>query len=175
MWTINYKNTIPTSISFYVEPNESLKSNCTRTSNKIAVWTISICWKRWVPVRLVWWYFAGKWWNFRQKHRKFVVFFFGRDRRNNRPYALKMMEKYNIIKTRQLAHTGAEIKLMKNLNFPFIIDMHGFFMVYKRNSWNTLLNQNTFRTTHTWGFVWVLLMAATCLRIWGKRKSLRNL
>jgi len=40
-----------------------------------------------------------------------------------------MMEKYNIIKTRQLAHTGAEIKLMKNLNFPFVIDMHGFFMV----------------------------------------------
>ncbi|XP_050312709.1 cAMP-dependent protein kinase catalytic subunit alpha-like [Anthonomus grandis grandis] len=51
-----------------------------------------------------------------------------RDKRNSKTYALKLMEKVNIIKTRQLAHTGAEIKLMKNINFPFIIDMYAFFM-----------------------------------------------
>ncbi|KAL1508869.1 hypothetical protein ABEB36_003694 [Hypothenemus hampei] len=51
-----------------------------------------------------------------------------RDKRNNKPYALKLLEKANIIKTKQLAHTGAEIKLMQIISFPFIIDMHGFFM-----------------------------------------------
>ncbi|KAH1020334.1 hypothetical protein HUJ04_010013 [Dendroctonus ponderosae] len=51
-----------------------------------------------------------------------------RDKRDKNIYALKLMEKSNIIKTRQLVHTGAEIKLMKNLKFPFFIDMHGFFM-----------------------------------------------
>ncbi|XP_076275372.1 cAMP-dependent protein kinase catalytic subunit alpha-like isoform X2 [Rhynchophorus ferrugineus] len=51
-----------------------------------------------------------------------------RDKRNNKTYALKLMEKGNVIKTKQLVHTAAEIKLMKNLNFPFIVDMHGFFM-----------------------------------------------
>ncbi|ERL92189.1 cAMP-dependent protein kinase catalytic subunit 1 [Dendroctonus ponderosae] len=51
-----------------------------------------------------------------------------RDKRDKKIYALKLMEKSNIIKTRQLVHTGAEIKLMKNLKFPFFIDMHGFFM-----------------------------------------------
>ncbi|XP_030758239.1 cAMP-dependent protein kinase catalytic subunit beta-like [Sitophilus oryzae] len=51
-----------------------------------------------------------------------------RDKRNNKTYALKLMEKINIVKTKQLVHTAAEIKLMKNLNFTFIVDMHGFFM-----------------------------------------------
>ncbi|CAG9765068.1 unnamed protein product [Ceutorhynchus assimilis] len=51
-----------------------------------------------------------------------------KDKRDSKTYAMKLMEKCNIIKTRQLAHTGAEIKLMKNINFPFIVDMHGFFM-----------------------------------------------
>lgn len=42
-------------------------------------------------------------------------------------YAIKLMEKVNIIRTKQLAHTISEIRFLDALNFPFIIHMEYFF------------------------------------------------
>lgn len=42
-------------------------------------------------------------------------------------YAIKVMEKINIIKTKQLAHTISEIRFLDALNFPFMVHLDFFF------------------------------------------------
>lgn len=42
-------------------------------------------------------------------------------------YAMKMMEKKHVVKTKQVAHTISEIRIMDSLNFPFMIRMEFFF------------------------------------------------
>lgn len=46
---------------------------------------------------------------------------------NQKYYAMKIMEKANIIRTRQLIHTIAEIRCMDSFSFPFLVDMEFFF------------------------------------------------
>lgn len=42
-------------------------------------------------------------------------------------YAMKMMEKKHVVKTKQVAHTISEIRIMDALNFHFMIKMEYFF------------------------------------------------
>lgn len=45
----------------------------------------------------------------------------------NKIYAIKMMEKVNIIRTKQLLHTISEIRFLDGFRNPFIINMEYFF------------------------------------------------
>lgn len=46
---------------------------------------------------------------------------------NQKYYAMKIMEKANIMRTRQLLHTIAEIRCMDSFNFPFLVNLEFFF------------------------------------------------
>ncbi|CAG9862721.1 unnamed protein product [Phyllotreta striolata] len=46
---------------------------------------------------------------------------------NDRLYAMKIMEKVNVVKTKQVYHTISEIRLLDALRFPFIINLEYFF------------------------------------------------
>ncbi|KAG5875332.1 hypothetical protein JTB14_018740 [Gonioctena quinquepunctata] len=47
---------------------------------------------------------------------------------DNDLFAMKVMEKVNIIRTKQLAHTISEIRFLDAFEFPFMIHMDFFFM-----------------------------------------------
>lgn len=42
--------------------------------------------------------------------------------------AIKMMEKKHVVKTKQVQHTIAEIRVMDSVNFPFMVKMEYFFL-----------------------------------------------
>lgn len=50
-----------------------------------------------------------------------------RHKNANKNYAMKVMEKRNIVRTKQVAHTIAEIRMLRALNFEFIVHMDYFF------------------------------------------------
>lgn len=59
-------------------------------------------------------------------------------RRNAMYYAMKILEKEKIVKTKQIDHTGNEKKILQSIKFPFVVSMDFFF---KDNSYLYLIMQ----------------------------------